>query len=186
MQEEQDLTSTNEEQEYIKRKRIKSRYSIRWFSAYAHYRIRKKYPQYTREDIHRAIVMYYDLAQEDLAKGHKITFLNKMGGLYLTKEQRGVTYDPETNKITNTLPRNIPATLELWREKPELKNKTYVRFTNEHSDGYVFRLHFQTSKAIFKNKLVYSFKFNRTLKKKLVKNIRDKKVDAYLIPKRDE
>jgi hypothetical protein len=186
MQEEDDLISTNEEQEYIKRKRIKARYSIRYFSAYAHYRTRRKWPQYTREDIHRAIVMYYNLAQEDLAKGHKITFLNKMGGLYLTKEERGVTYDPETDRIINTLPINIYASIEMWKEKPELKNKTFVRYTNEHSDGFLFKLHFQTSKAIFKNKLVYSFKFNRTLKKKLVKNIRDKKVDAYLIPKRDE
>lgn len=180
------IQDNNQEEVNTKRKRIKARYSIRYMAAYAHYRIRKKYPQYTREDIHRAIVMYYDLAQEDLAKGQKITLLNKLGGLYLTKEERGVTFDPETNIITNTLPYNIPASLKLWKEKPELRKKIYVRFTNEHSNGYVFKLHFQTNKAIFKNKLVYSFKFNRTLKKKLVENIKNKKVDAYLIPKKED
>ena len=177
MQEITNEEETNTEQ----RKRISARYSIRYFSAYSHYRIRKKYPQYTREDVHRAIVMYFDLAQEDLSKGDKIHLVNKLGSLYLTKEQRSVTYNEETGKVLNTLPINIPDTLKLWKSKPELRNKTFVRYTNDHSDGFLFRLKYQLSRAIFKNKKIYCMQFNRTLKAKLVKNIKDKKVDAYLI-----
>jgi len=174
--------STTEDKEYVKRKRIVSRYSIRYFASYSWRRIKKVYPQYTREDISRCITTYLELAQEDLALGTKIHFLNKLGSLYLQKDKREVTYNIETGKILNTLPVNIYDSLKLWKQKPELRNKTFVRFTNDHSNGYLFRFRYETSKAMFKNKKVYSFKFSRTLKGKLVKNIRDKKVDAFIIP----
>lgn len=169
-----------------KRKRIKARYTTKYYSSYAFNRIKKKYPQVKMNDVHRALTMYFELAQEDLATGQKISFLNKLGGLYLSKERRGVEYNEETGKITNKLPINIPETQKLWKLKPELKNKTFVRFTNDHSDNYLFKLHFEASKAIFKNKQVYKFQFHRLLKRKLVDNIHDKKVDAYIINKRSD
>lgn len=181
-QEEEEITKTNN----VKRKRIKYRYNIRYFSAYAHYRIVKKFPSITRNDCAKIIKTYFELAEEDLATGQKISLVNKLGGLYLTKELREVKYDEETGKVINNLPVNIPETLKLWKAKPELKRKIFVRFVNEHSNGFVFNLHFETSKAIFRNKKIYNFQFSRPLKEKLNKNILDKKVDAYLIPGKDE
>ena len=108
---------------------------------------------------------------------------NKLGSLYLTKELRGVVYDEVNDKIINNLPVNINETLKLWKKKPLLKNKTFVRFTNEHSDNYTFRLHYQNSKAIYKNKNIYNFQFSKPLKYELGQNIFKKKVDAYLIVK---
>lgn len=113
----------SQDQEETKRKRIKANYSIRYFSSYAYNRIKNKHPEYTQTDIHRAIKMYYELAQDDLSEGQKITLVNKLGGLYLTKELREVYYDEKNDKIINRLPVNIPASLELWRNKPELRNK---------------------------------------------------------------
>lgn len=170
------------EEQKSRKPRITARYNLRYFSAYCWNRTKKKYPQYTQTDISRAIMMYYELAREDLAKGMKINMSNKLGNLYLSKEKRGVTFNPETGIIRNTLPINIGETSKLWRDKPELKNKTFIRYTNDHSDNFYFSLHYQLSKAIYKNKNVYDFKFNRGLKKKLVTNIHDKQVDAYLIP----
>lgn len=173
-------------QEKQKRNRIKYRYNVRYFSAYSHYRIVKKFPEITRNDCAKIIKEYFKLAEEDLACGQKISLVNKLGGLYLTKQLREVKYDEETGKVVNNLPVNIPETLKLWKSKPELKRKVFVRFVNDHSNGFVFNLHFETSKAIFKNKKIYAFQFSRPLKEKLNKNILDKKVDAYLIPGKDE
>lgn len=181
MQEQQD-----QEPKETKRKRIKGDYSIRYFSSYAYNRIRKLYPEYTQTDIHRAIMMYYELAQEDLSVGDKIHLSNKLGSLYLTKEERGIVYNPETGTLTNKLPINILETRKLWKQKPELTNKVFVRFTNEHSNNFLFKLRYELNRAMYKNKRVYNFVFNRTLKKKLVENIKQKKVDAYLIPQKYE
>lgn len=172
--------------ETSKRPRIKARYGIRWYAAYAHYRIRKLYPQYTREDIHKCLMVYFALAQEDLAKGERIYLNNKLGSLYLAKEKKSVTYNAETGEIINTLPVNIPETLKLWKQKPELRGKRFVRFTNDHSNNFVFKLIFNVRRANYKNKSLYNFKFNKTLKKKLAENIRNKIVDAYIVPERNE
>lgn len=182
------MVETLEEQSQIKtkRKRIKYRYNIRYMSAYAHYRIVKKFPEIKRNDCAKIINTYFEMAQDDLSSGNKISLMNKLGGLYLTKELREVEYDAENDKVINNLPVNIPQTLKLWKQRPELRNKTFVRFTNDHSGGFSFKLHFESSKAVFKNKRIYKFQFARPLKEKLVKNIFDKKVDAYLIPKKNE
>lgn len=172
--------------EIVKRPRIKARYGIRWYAAYAHYRIKKIYPQYTREHIHNILMLYFKLAQEDLAKGERIYLNNKLGSLYLVKDQKSVIFNEETGEIINTLPVNIPETLKMWRQKPELRGKRFVRFTNDHSNNFVFKLVFNVRRANFRNKNLYNFKFNRTLKKKLADNIRNKVVDAYIVPERNE
>lgn len=163
------------------KQRIKCNYCTKYYAPYAFHRIKDKYPNIKINDIHRALNLYFKYATEDLALGHKVVLLNKLGSLYLTKELRGVEYNEETGKIINTFPVNIHETVKLWKQKPELKNKTFVRFTNDHSDNYTFRLHYQNSKAIYKNKNIYNFQFSKPLKKKLGQNIFNKKVDAYLI-----
>lgn len=167
-----------------KRKRIKYTYANKYYSAYAHYRIKKKFPEITRNQCAQAISLYFQYAADDLSTGTKISFLNKLGAIYLSKQKREVTYNPETNKIINYLPVNIYESLKLWKARPDLYNKTFVRYTNDHSDGFVYRFHYEHSKAIYKNKNIYDFKINRTLKHRLRDNIYDKKVDAYLIPQK--
>lgn len=180
IEEEEDQTTLT------KRPRIKYKYNIRYFAAYAHYRTKKLYPDYSRNDIHKALTLYFELAGKDLEKGTKINLLNKLGNIYLSKEKREVTMDTETGKIKNTLPINIPETLKMWRENPELRQKRYVRFTNDHSDGYMFRFRYETSRAIYRNKNIYEMQINRTLKKNMIQNIHDKKVDAFIINKEDD
>jgi len=174
-----------DDQEEIKpkRKRVKYTHNIRHFSAYAHYRIRRKYKEILRNDCAKIINTYFQLAQEDLSLGNKVNFLNKLGNLYLTKEKREVVYNKETGQLYNMLPVNIYDSLKLWRQKPELRGKTFVRYTNEHSNGYVYNLTYELSKAKYKNKNIYRFQFHRKLKEKLRDNIFDKKVDAFLLVK---
>lgn len=169
----------------VRKKRIKGNYTSKYFSPYAYHRVKKQFPGYTINQIHQALTLYFQLAGEDLALGNKVNFLNKLGALYITKEKREVTYDIETGKITNDMPINIGETVKLWAQKPELKQKTFIRYTNEHSNGFLFNLHYQISKAVYKNKNIYTFQFNRGLKERLSENIFDKKVDAYLVTKNE-
>lgn len=176
----------DEDQINKKRNRISGDYFTKHFAPYAFNKLKYKYPNLKPIDVYRAITGYYALAQEDLSLGKKINLKLKLGNFYVAKEKREVKYDPQTDKIINNLPINLAASLKLWRNRPDLRMKTYVRYTNEHSNGYLFSLHYETSKAVFKNKSIYVFQFNEKLKEKLNLNIIDKKVDAYLINKKEK
>jgi len=161
-----------------KRKRTKANYTSKYYIDYIYKRLNKKYGL-TYPDISKIISGYHNMAREDLAKGEPIYFKKQLGNLQLYKERREVTINAK-GEIVNNLPINKAETFKLWRLKPELKHKTYVRFLNKHSDGFYFSFSYQISKANFPNKKVYNFHFNATLKKKLTKNIINKEVDAYI------
>jgi hypothetical protein len=86
------------------------------------------------------------------------------------------------NKIINNLPINPFETSKLWESNPEAKEKkVYVRYTNKHTDGYVFSLYYFKHKAKFKNKKAYSLITKRGIKRQLSKNIQDKVIDAFIM-----
>lgn len=161
-----------------KRKRTKANYTSKYYIDYIYKRLNKKYGL-TYPDIANIVMGYHDLAREDLAKGEPIYLKKQIGNLQLYKEKREVTIN-EKGEVLNKLPINLPETFKLWKQRPELKHKKYIRFLNKHSDGFYFSFSYQLSKANYKYKYVYNFKFNATLKKKLYKNIINKEVDAYI------
>lgn len=175
----------NQEELNNKRKRRKANYTSNHYTPYYSRRILKEFDNISKKDLNRAVAMYFELCREDLALGNKINLQNKLGNLYLKKEKREVYLD-ENGEIVNKLPINIRETAKLWREKPELKNKTFVRYVNDHTENHLFSLHYEVGKAVFKNKSVYNFIFNRGLKSELSENIFDKKVDAFLKKYKDE
>jgi hypothetical protein len=73
-------------------------------------------------------------------------------------------------------------TRKLWDTNAEAKEKkVYVRFTNRHSDGFVFSLFFFKRTAKFKNKKAYSISYKRSLKRTFSTNIQNKVIDAFII-----
>ena len=89
----------------------------------------------------------------------------------------------DNGKLINKLPVNPRATRELWDSDPEAKkNKVYIRYTNKHSDGYVFTIHyFKKYKAKYKNKSVYKFEPVRSFTNNLAKKAKKGMLDAYLL-----
>lgn len=164
----------------MKRPRIKADYLMDHFVSYIYTRTKKTDPEITQIDIRTILKRYFELAVEDLALGNTIYLGSRLGNLYVIKQKREIKFNPDTNEIENKLPINFPETFKLWRDYPELKNKRYIRFTNEHSDGYMFRLKYETSKAMYKNKQFYDFKYSKPVKDKLNENILNKKTDAFL------
>lgn len=158
--------------------RLKSDYNTKYFVDYIYKRLSKKhglsYPQ-----ISKILSMYHKMAREDFANGEPIYLKAKLGNLQLYKEKREVYVDND-GKIVNDLPINFRETFKLWKSKPELKNKTYIRYTNTHSDGFMFSTSYQISKANFKFKNIYTFQFNAKLKSMLHDNIFEGTVDAFI------
>ena len=166
------------EDEDDKRRRIKSDYNTKYFVDYIYNRLNKKYGL-TYPQVAKIIKMYHLLAREDFSRGEPIFFKKYLGNLQLYKEKREV-YINEKGEVINDLPINHRETWKLWHKNPELKNKTYIRYVNKHSDGFMFRTSYQIAKARFKYKGVYNFQFNRKLKEMLHNNILEDKVDAYI------
>lgn len=153
-------------------------YVTKYYTDYIFKRLNKKYGL-TYPQISKVLSRYHDLAREDLAMGDVMFFKAGLGNLMLNKFLPKVELGEDGKIKKNNLMVNYHATRQLWDKHPELKHKKYVRFLNEHSEGYVYSLYFQASKATNKFKSIYNFKFNATLKKKLSQNIIKGKVEAF-------
>ena len=88
-------------------------------------------------------------------------------------------------KLINNTPINWVETKKLWDEDPECKEKKLlVRFLNNHTSKFVFRLYFKKYVYPFKNKQYFKFKTVRSFSRLLAKRIKDEtkqKYDAYLL-----
>lgn len=119
--------------------------------------------------------------RDELAtKGYSFVFPCKMGKMELRKSKREVSLDEDGN-VKNTMPTNWKETRRIWSENPDMKERgVKIRYTNEHTDGYMFKIIFKKSRANFKNKSIYRIRFNRDMKRKLSKSIFKGDIDAFL------
>lgn len=114
------------------------------------------------------------------SKGAEYIMPFRLGKIELRKLKTEVKLDEKGN-IINMLPVNWKETRELWAENPQAKEKGIkIRFTNEHTEGYTFRIFYKKSKANYKNKSIYKLKFNRGMKRNLSKSIFQGRIDAFL------
>jgi hypothetical protein len=113
-------------------------------------------------------------------KGAEYIMPNRTGKIELRKKKNEVHLG-ENGEIINKLPVNWKATRELWATNERAKEKkTKIRYTNEHTGGYTFRIFYRTGKANFKNKSIYKMQFNRDMKRQLSRSIFAGRIDAFL------
>ena len=113
-------------------------------------------------------------------KGAEYTFPKKLGSVEIKKIKPSLSIDEE-GKVVNKLPINWKATRELWKTNESAKEKkTKIRYINEHTKGYTFRLYYKKKRANYKNKSIYKMQFNRDLKRSLSKSIFAGRIDAFL------
>lgn len=105
-----------------------------------------------------------------------------LGRISIRKKKVEPYFDKDGNLI-NKLPVNRKETKQLWTEYPELTNKKFVYHHNEHSDGYIAKLHYEKKYAKFVGKSQYFFKPTRTIKQEINKILtaKFKKYDFFLI-----
>tara|TARA_R110000803_G_scaffold112187_1_gene180532 strand:+ start:197 stop:700 length:504 start_codon:yes stop_codon:yes gene_type:complete len=115
-------------------------------------------------------------------KGADIVLPFRLGRAELKKKKTEVKID-EDGKVINNLPTNWKATRDLWKENAEAKEKNIkIKFTNEHTGGYTFKISYLKGRATFRNKSIYKIRFNRTLKRNLSKSIFKGNIDAFINP----
>ena len=82
--------------------------------------------------------------------------------------------------LVNRLPVDYKSTKELWETNEEAKEKRIlVRFTNNHTNKYIYRIKFAKDGEAYKNKKYYSFVPSRSFKRALAKRIFDNDLDSF-------
>lgn len=106
----------------------------------------------------------------------------RLGRVEIRKILKEIKIDPETGAVINKLVINWQATKKLWLENPQAKEKKIkIRYTNEETDGYVFRAKYMKNTANFKNKSIYKMSVNRELRRNTEPAITSKRIDAFLL-----
>jgi hypothetical protein len=83
-------------------------------------------------------------------------------------------------KLYNPTPVDWQATNKLWDEDSEAKEKKLlVRYNNNHTSKYVFRINFKKYIYPFANKKYYNFQTCRTFARTLGERINDEDKDRY-------
>lgn len=117
-----------------------------------------------------------ELLGEALINGADINLPHRLGRLEVRKYEAKITIDGE--KVRTNLPIDWDRTLKLWYEDEEsYKNKTLVKVEEKE----IFKVYYNRLIANYNNKAFYQFDVNRELKKRLKQNIKDGKIDAFLI-----
>lgn len=114
-------------------------------------------------------------------KSYTFRLPQRMGRVEIRKSKKEIKVD-ENGKIINKLVINWKATNKLWAENEEAKRKKIkIRYTNEHTNGYVFRPVYIKNTANFKNKSLYKMSVNREMRRATAPAIINKKMDAFLL-----
>lgn len=110
----------------------------------------------------------------------EFTIPYRLGALALRKLKP--TVEEKNGVIINKNPINIKATMDLWDINEEAREKKVkIRFTNKHTKGYVFFLHYFKGPANYKNKSVYQFIEFRKVKQQINKAVTEYNIDTYII-----
>lgn len=83
-------------------------------------------------------------------------------------------------KLVNNSPVDWVTTKQLWDRNEEAKNnKVLVRYLNNHTSGYVFRIYLKKFGAKLKNRTVYKYKPARSFQRALGARIKDLTKDKF-------
>ena len=117
-----------------------------------------------------------ELLGEALINGEDVTLPYRLGRLEIRKYEAKITTDGK--KVRTNLPIDWDRTLKLWYEdKESYKNKTLIKVEEKE----IYKVYYNRNVAEFTNKAFYQFDVNRELKRRLKQNIKEGKLDAFII-----
>lgn len=128
----------------------------------------------SEHDFYSIIRTVNNLLADFLSKGHDVNLPCQMGRLEIRKYDAKITL--QEGKIVTNLPIDWDRTLKLWSEDEKAyKERTLIKMEEKE----IFKVYYNRGKANYTNKSFFAFDINRELKKKLKKNIKERRIDAY-------
>lgn len=166
----------------IRKHKIKCDFGVQHY--YRNYRKDIKNPQ-SRKVYSNVLNDYLNAIRQLISlSGYTYNMPQRLGRIELRKFKKEVFIDKD-GKIVNALPINWKATKQLWKDNEKAASKkVLIRYVNEHSNGYVYKVAYLKSTANFKNKTIYKMQLNRQMRRNTEQPILTKKVDAFLLNRR--
>ena len=128
----------------------------------------------SEHDFYSIIRTVNNLLADFLSKGHDVNLPCQMGRLEIRKYDAKITL--QEGKIVTNLPIDWDRTLKLWSEDEKAyKERTLIKMEEKE----IFKVYYNRGKANYTNKSFFAFDINREVKKKLKKNIKERRIDAY-------
>lgn len=133
----------------------------------------------TEHEFYSIIRKVNDYLADSFLHGNDIKLPHRMGRIELRKYDVRVSLDG--GKVKTNLPIDWDKTLKLWYEDEEAyKEKTLVKVEEKE----IFKVYYNKQLADYNNQVFYEFNVNRELKKALKKNIKEGRIDAFLLNKK--
>lgn len=130
----------------------------------------------TEHEFYSIIRRVNDYLAKELSNGKDVKFPHRMGTIELRKINTYVNF--KDGRLHSNLPIDWDRTLKLWCEDEEAyKSRTLIKMEEKE----IFKVHYNKAKADYTNKSFYQFNANRELKKALKRNIKEGRVDAFLL-----
>lgn len=130
----------------------------------------------TEHEFYSIIRKINNYLAEELSKGKEIKLPHRMGTIELRKINTYINF--KNGKLHSNLPIDWGRTLKLWCEDEEAyKSRTLIKVEEKE----IFKIYYNKNKADYTNKSFYQFNANRELKRALKKNIKEGRVDAFLL-----
>lgn len=129
----------------------------------------------SEKEFYKIIRTVNRIITEKLISSGEVQLPNKMGSLEILKSHPRISI--ENGKLIMTNPIDWDATLKLWYEDPEAKDrKQLVRIENDD----IFRVHYNKTKATYNNRSYYDFRPMRDFKRTLTKLARKGNLQGFL------
>lgn len=178
----------NSYQEFIKEiKKVNGPRKHKFTNSYgvvdAYYYYRENKPEdstykITKEKYLKVIRNINNCLKEALIQGNSIKLPYRMGAIELQKTKKNVKF--KDGKIYNNLPVDWDATLKLWHEDSECKEKKVLIRQDVH---YIYKVVYSKVNVKYHNRKYFFFNVNRTIKQALKQQINNNKIEAYMYGK---
>lgn len=156
--------------------RIKTDYGIKDYFEY--YKDKSKNPK-SRELFNKIIYDFNKKIVDGIINNNlEFTPIKAKFTFCIRKNKRGIKL--VDNKVVNTHPIDWKTTTQLWENDPEAKEKKLIiRFLNNHTSKYVFRILMLKGAGAYLNKKFFRYKPPRSFQRTLAKRILDPNLENY-------
>lgn len=156
--------------------RIKTDYGIKDF--YKYYYSKSKNPK--NKELFNKIVYDFNkrIVDSIINDGLEFTPIKAQFTFCIRKNKRSIKLID--NKVVNTHPIDWKTTTTLWENDEEARDKKLIiRFLNNHTSKYVFRILMLKNKGTYLNKRFFRYKPPRSFQRSLAKRILNPNLDNY-------
>ena len=127
----------------------------------------------SKQKFNSIISEFNKIMAKDLIDELVIPLPYRLGKIEILKTKRSAYYD-KFGILKNNIPIDWKATKELWKkDKDSKEKKILVRYKNTNTNGYVFKVYYTKTNAVYTNKILYSFKPVRSVSRSITARIND-------------